>query len=75
MQDSHSVTEYLGGEDVCLLGVYDGHGVDGAKVSQHLAKIVPQHLSEAEELRVSFLLDSESSPANLVTRSDWSELD
>lgn len=52
VQDSHIVKSAFGGEEIGFFGVFDGHGSDGAKVSQHLMHNLPKRLSASEEFQV-----------------------
>lgn len=47
------IEEYIGGDTACFFGVFDGHGAEGAKISQHLKHNLPRDLSEAIQWRVS----------------------
>ena len=49
------VREYLGGKNVCFFGVFDGHGSDGAKVSNQLVANLPYFLTNCKSFEVGFL--------------------
>lgn len=52
LQDAYVVREYLGGKNVCFFGVFDGHGQDGAKVSNQLVTTLPYFLTKDKQFEV-----------------------
>lgn len=52
MQDAYVVREYLGGKNICFFGVFDGHGADGAKVSNQLVSNLPYFLTNCKSFEV-----------------------
>ena len=56
MQDAYVVREYLGGKNICFFGVFDGHGQDGAKVSNQLVANLPFYLTKSKSFEVRWSL-------------------
>ena len=52
LQDAYVVREYLGGKNICFFGVFDGHGQDGAKVSNQLVSNLPFYLTKSKSFEV-----------------------
>lgn len=51
-QDSYTVHEKLAGQATCaMLGVFDGHGAFGTRVSQHIAQCLPLSIGQTAAFR------------------------
>jgi hypothetical protein len=50
-QDSWLADEFLGGSATALFGVFDGHGLDGRKVSNAIAARLPKLLAECPDFQ------------------------
>jgi len=52
LQDSWAIMERIGGQDVLMLGVFDGHGSEGQGVSSCIAQKLPRSLDKSALLKV-----------------------
>ncbi len=52
-QDSWAIKERLGGQDLMLFGVFDGHGAEGKAVSHTITTKLPKLLANSPHLKVS----------------------
>ena len=43
--------EFLGGSETALFGVFDGHGIDGRKVSNGIAARLPKLLADCTDFK------------------------
>lgn len=51
VQDSWVADEFLGGSETALFGVFDGHGIDGRKVSNGIAARLPKLLADCTDFK------------------------
>ena len=50
-QDTWLADEFVGGSATALFGVFDGHGLDGRKVSNAVASRLPKLLGECADFK------------------------